>query len=85
MKRPQVLDSESEMKIPCALSNLMQGRTTLVIAHRLVTIVDSDRNYFLEKGQITGSGTHTELVKTHQTYAKYVSEQFKTSAIVSAK
>lgn len=79
------LDSESEMKVQRALSNLMQGRTTLVIAHRLATIVDSDRIYFLEKGQITGSGTHTELVKTHQTYAKYVSEQFKTSAIVSVK
>ncbi|KRN93374.1 ABC-type multidrug transport system, ATPase and permease component [Pediococcus stilesii] len=71
------LDSESEMKVQDALTNLMKGRTTLVIAHRLATIVDSDRIYFIEKGQVTGSGNHQDLVKSHQTYAKYVSEQFK--------
>lgn len=71
------LDSESEMMVQHALANLMKGRTTLVIAHRLATIVDSDRIYFLEKGKITGSGNHEELVKNHQTYAKYVTEQFR--------
>lgn len=71
------LDSESEMMVQHALANLMKGRTTLVIAHRLATIVDSDRIYFLEKGKITGSGSHEELVKNHQTYAKYVTEQFR--------
>lgn len=71
------LDSESEMMVQRALANLMKGRTTLVIAHRLATIVDSDRIYFLEKGKITGSGSHEELVETHQTYAKYVTEQFR--------
>ena len=71
------LDSESEMMVQRALANLMKGRTTLVIAHRLATIVDSDRIYFLEKGKITGSGSHEELVETHQTYAKYVNEQFR--------
>ena len=69
------LDSESEMMVQHALANLMKGRTTLVIAHRLATIVDSDRIYFLEKGKITGSGSHEELVN-YQTYAKYVTEQF---------
>ncbi len=71
------LDSESEMMVQKALSNLMKGRTTLVIAHRLATIVDSDKIYFIEKGKVTGSGTHEELVKSHKTYAKYVSEQFR--------
>lgn len=71
------LDSESEMMVQRALANLMKGRTTLVIAHRLATIVDSDRIYFLEKGKITGSGNHEELVESHQTYAKYVTEQFR--------
>ncbi|WP_342759596.1 ABC transporter ATP-binding protein [Kineothrix sedimenti] len=71
------LDSESEMMVQSALANLMKGRTTLVIAHRLATIVDSDKIYFLEKGKITGSGTHDELVGSHETYAKYVSEQFR--------
>jgi len=70
------LDSESEMMVQEALSNLMKGRTTLVIAHRLATIVDSDKIYFIEKGKVTGSGNHEELVKTHDTYAKYVNEQF---------
>ena len=71
------LDSESEMMVQRALANLMQGRTTLVIAHRLATIVDSDMIYFVENGRITGSGTHDELVATHETYAAYVSEQFR--------
>ncbi|EMW6331642.1 ABC transporter ATP-binding protein [Enterococcus faecalis] len=71
------LDSESEMKVQEALSNLMKGRTTLVIAHRLSTIVDADSIYFVEKGKVTGSGKHDELVSKHKTYAKYVSKQFK--------
>ena len=70
------LDSESEMMVQQALSNLMKGRTTLVIAHRLATIVDSDMIYFIEKGQVTGSGNHEQLVKSHDTYARYVNEQF---------
>lgn len=74
------LDSESEMKVQDALSNLMKGRTTLVIAHRLATIVDSNKIYFIEKGQVTGSGSHEKLVKIHPTYAKYVREQFKVDA-----
>ena len=73
------LDSESEMMVQQALSQLMQGRMTLVIAHRLATIVDSDQIYFIEKGQITGSGPHEELLKSHPTYAQYVAKQFKTN------
>ncbi|BDR57167.1 multidrug resistance ABC transporter ATP-binding and permease protein [Xylocopilactobacillus apis] len=71
------LDSESEAKIQVALNELMKGRTTLVIAHRLATIVDSNNIYFVEHGKITGSGTHEELLKTHALYKQYVSEQFK--------
>ncbi len=59
------LDSESESMVQRALDSLMKGRTTLVIAHRLSTIVDADKIYFIEKGQITGSGKHNELVATH--------------------
>lgn len=69
------LDSESEMMVQEALKNLMKGRTTLVIAHRLATIVDSDMIYFVEKGSITGSGNHSELVSNHEKYAQYVKEQ----------
>ncbi|WP_165006090.1 MULTISPECIES: ABC transporter ATP-binding protein [unclassified Enterococcus] len=78
------LDSESEMKVQEALSNLMKGRTTLVIAHRLATIVDADSIYFVEKGKVTGSGKHDELVSKHNTYAKYVSEQFKVNELRTA-
>lgn len=69
------LDSQSEEKVQRALDQLMEGRTTLVIAHRLSTIVDADQIYFIEKGQVTGHGTHRELIKNHPLYADYVKEQ----------
>ncbi|MDR3189828.1 MAG: ABC transporter ATP-binding protein/permease [Lactobacillaceae bacterium] len=70
------LDSESEAMVQRALTNLMAGRTTLVIAHRLSTIVDADKIYFIEHGAVTGSGSHKELVASHELYAQYVAEQF---------
>lgn len=69
------LDSQSEEKVQRALDQLMEGRTTLVIAHRLSTIVDADQIYFIEQGEVTGHGTHQELLKTHPLYASYVNEQ----------
>lgn len=72
------LDSESEAMVQQALEQLMRNRTTLVIAHRLSTIVDADKIYFIENGEVTGSGTHQELLNSHKLYAEYVSEQFVT-------
>lgn len=69
------LDSQSEEKVQQALDQLMEGRTTLVIAHRLSTIVDADHIYFIEKGEVTGHGTHSELIASHPLYAQYVQEQ----------
>ncbi|TGD21907.1 ABC transporter ATP-binding protein [Companilactobacillus suantsaicola] len=69
------LDSESEEKVQRALDQLMIGRTTLVIAHRLSTIIDADQIYFIEHGQVTGHGTHKELMQKHDLYAQYVNEQ----------
>lgn len=69
------LDGQSEEKIQQAIKSLMKGRTTLIIAHRLSTIVKADKIFFLENGEITGSGTHQELIKNHLLYAKYVEEQ----------
>lgn len=69
------LDSQSEEKVQRALDHLMEGRTTLVIAHRLSTIVDADQIYFIEKGTITGQGTHAQLINNHPLYAAYVNEQ----------
>ncbi|MGX7387762.1 ABC transporter ATP-binding protein [Carnobacterium divergens] len=71
------LDSESEEMVQKALTNLMNGRTTLIIAHRLSTIVHADKILFIEHGEVTGEGTHQELVETHELYHRYVKEQFK--------
>jgi len=72
------LDSESEAMVQRALEKLMENRTTLVIAHRLSTIVDADNIYFIEHGEVTGSGTHQELLASHELYAEYVHEQIVT-------
>ncbi|MEW8969341.1 MAG: ABC transporter ATP-binding protein, partial [Mesobacillus sp.] len=62
------LDSQSEGIVQQALTRLMEGRTTFVIAHRLSTIVNADKIVFIEKGRVTGIGTHQELVRTHDLY-----------------
>ncbi|KGR74205.1 ABC transporter ATP-binding protein [Ureibacillus sinduriensis] len=69
------LDSQSESVVQQALTRLMEGRTTFVIAHRLSTIVDADKIIFIDKGQITGVGTHSELTETHELYRKYAEQQ----------
>ncbi len=71
------LDSESEAMVQKALATLMKNRTTLVIAHRLSTIVDADKIYFIDHGQVSGSGTHEELIESTPLYAQYVHNQFK--------
>ncbi|MFD1851709.1 ABC transporter ATP-binding protein [Oceanobacillus bengalensis] len=69
------LDSQSEHAVQEALSRLMEGRTTFVIAHRLSTIVDADKIIFIEKGRITGMGTHKELVASHSLYRNFAEQQ----------
>ena len=69
------LDSQSESVVQQALTRLMEGRTTFVIAHRLSTIVDADRIVFIEKGRVTGIGTHQELTKSHPLYREYAEQQ----------
>ncbi|MFC5987536.1 ABC transporter ATP-binding protein [Marinicrinis lubricantis] len=70
------LDSESEKLVQEALQQLMQGRTTLVIAHRLSTIRTADKIIILEEGTITGEGTHSELMQSHELYSTLVQQQF---------
>ncbi|WP_338157175.1 ABC transporter ATP-binding protein [Atopococcus tabaci] len=69
------LDSQSEQVVQEALNRLMAGRTTFVIAHRLSTIVDADLILFIEKGHITGKGTHEELAQTHPLYQMFAEQQ----------
>jgi subfamily B ATP-binding cassette protein MsbA len=63
------LDAESERQVQEALARLMKGRTTIVIAHRLSTVVDADRIYVLERGKVVQSGAHAELVAADGLYA----------------
>ena len=63
------LDTESERQVQEALTRLMKGRTTIVIAHRLSTVVDADRIYVLDNGGVAQSGTHAELMAANGLYA----------------
>ncbi len=70
------LDSESEAIIQKALENLMEDRTTLIVAHRLSTIINADRIVVLSKGEIVEVGSHRELLSKKSLYAHLYSLQF---------
>ncbi len=70
------LDAESERAVQRALDQLMQGRTTLVIAHRLATVLKADRIVVLDQGRIVESGRHGELVAAGGLYARLAALQF---------
>lgn len=76
------LDTESERQIQSALENLMQGRTTLVIAHRLSTVEHADRIVVLERGEVVEEGSHSELLARHGMYARLYKLQFESPAEV---
>jgi ATP-binding cassette subfamily B protein len=70
------LDSESEREVQKALDDLRVGRTTLVVAHRLQTIIKADRIYVIENGRAVETGTHGELISRPGTYRSFFAAQF---------
>jgi ATP-binding cassette, subfamily B, bacterial len=73
------LDAESETLIAAALTQLMQARTTIVIAHRLATVLSCDRILVLDQGRIVEEGTHRALVAVSGLYARLAKLQFQDS------
>ncbi len=74
------LDAESEFRVQQALENLMQGRTTVVIAHRLATIRNADQIAVMENGQLVAQGKHQELVDSSPLYRRLSELQFQETA-----
>ena len=72
------LDAESETLVQTALEELMRHRTTLVIAHRLATVLSCDRIMVMDQGRIVEQGTHAELVAANGLYARLARLQFET-------
>lgn len=74
------LDSQTEANVQAALEHVMQGRTSIVIAHRLSTVVNADKIVVLDKGEVVDIGTHEELVNKPGVYRTLYEEQFKSAA-----
>ena len=78
------LDAESEHAVQRALAALSEGRTTIVIAHRLATVLRADRIIVMEEGRVVAAGSHAELLRQGGLYARLAALQFdQTGAPVS--
>ena len=78
------LDTEAERQVHAALARLMQGRTVLVIAHRLSTVTNADRIYVLDGGRVVDQGTHAELLGREGIYRRLCRLQFENAAALAA-
>jgi subfamily B ATP-binding cassette protein MsbA len=74
------LDQESERHVQAALKALMRGRTCVVIAHRLSTVIDADLIYVIDGGRVAESGTHAELIRRNGVYARLHAPHFAVEA-----
>lgn len=75
------LDALSEQKVKQALDELMAGKTTLIIAHRLATVINADRIIVFDKGRIVASGKHQNLMQTNDLYREFASLQLLTDEV----
>ena len=73
------LDAETEDKIQKAINYLTKNKTTIVIAHRLSTVLNSDKIYVIDKGQVVGEGSHNELLESSDIYKNFYKKQLKRS------
>ena len=71
------LDSESERLVEDAMEELLRGRSTLIIAHRLSTVLRADRVVVIDHGRVVETGTHSSLLEAEGTYAKLYRGQFR--------
>jgi ATP-binding cassette subfamily B protein len=74
------LDAVSEQKVKQALDVLMAGKTTLIIAHRLSTVINADRIFVFDKGAVIACGRHQELMQTNELYRQFASLQLLTES-----
>jgi ATP-binding cassette subfamily B protein len=70
------LDAESELKVQRALDRLLENRTTLIIAHRLATVVKADRIIVMDQGRVVATGSHSELLAQGGLYSRLAALQF---------